>query len=530
MSTGTQNLRHVFDGGWDTDSGPTADVVPDATGRVVVPYLRDAENIFYELDGGPHKIGGATKLNSSALESGAVVRGVYDYWYQGTAGAPTRRRIAHVADKILRDTDDGTFNQTLFSGLSSTAVPHYSTFDDILIMANDSTTDVPRSFDGTTAQSLAGSPPRFSFSVVHQGRQFAAGAYGAPSTLYYSVAYNPEDWAGAGSGSILIEPNDGDMITGLASYKNELWIFKGPNKGSINRLTGTTPSDFTLKPFIKSGLGAAWQNGIFQFKDDLGFWSQYGTVHSLQATSAFGDFNEAALSLPIHGWLRDHLNYNRLRYTGAVNDPLNGYVLFTLSIDASSTNNIILMMDYRRYPQRPVRWASWPAHAAGSLGLFVDTNGIRRVLLGGNDGFVRRTGVPDRSIDSVTSIAAKVTTPHLNYGDPMLMKGITAAAVGLAPKGNYTMGFLWTRDDEAQQSTTVDQGGGDVLGTASANQFTLGTSTLAGARYVDRYIELVEGGEFRSISYQFTQNGLSQDMELHGFSATVKPSAMSTEN
>ena len=530
MSVRTQNLRHQFDGGWATDLGPTVDIVPDQTGRVSIPFLLAAENVFYELDGGPHKIGGTTKVNTDVLESGAVVRGLYDYWYQGTSGSPTRRRVAHVADKILRDTDDGTFNQTLFSGLSSTAVPNYSTFDDILIMANDSTSDVPRSFDGTTAQSLAGSPPRFSFSVTHQGRQFAAGAYGAPSTLYYSAAFNPEDWVGAGSGTIQIEPNDGDMITGLASYKDELWIFKGPNKGSINRLTGATTSTFALKPFIKSGLGAAWQNGIFQFKDDLGFVSQYGTIHSLIATASFGDFNEAALSLPIHTWLRDHLNYNRLRFISAVNDPMNGYVLFTLAIDASTTNNIMLMMDYRRYPQAPVRWASWPAIAAGSANLFVDTNGLRRVLIGGNDGFVRRTGVLDRSLDATTAYTAKVTTPHLNYGDPMLMKNISATAVGLAPKGDFDLTFTWTRDDASAQSVTVDQGGGDVLGPAAANQFTLGTSTLSGSRFVDRYVELTEGGEFRSISYELTQSELSQDMEVHAFSTTIKRSSISTEN
>ena len=530
MTTRSQNLRHRFEGGWATDLGPTVDVVPDESGKVPIPFLTAAENVFYELDGGVHKIGGTAKLNSSALESGAVIRGLYDYWAQGTLGAPVRRRVVHVSDKVLRDADDGNFATTLFSGLSSTAVPNYSTFDDLLIMANDSTTDVPKSFDGTTAQNLAGSPPRFSFSVVHHGRQFAAGNYTSPSTIYYTSAFNPEDWIGAGSGSILIEPNDGDMITGLASFKNELWIFKGPNKGSINRLVGSTPSTFALEPFIKSGLGAAWQNSIFQFKDDLGFVSQYGTVHSLVATSAFGDFNEAALSLPIHGWLREHLNYNRLRFISAANDPLNGYVLFTLAIDSSTNNNIILMMDYRRYPQGPVRWASWPAKQAGALNLFVDTNGLRRILLGGNDGYVRRDNVLDRSIDGTTAYTAKATTPHLNYGDPMLMKNITAAAVGLAPKGNYDLTFTWMRDDASAQSVTLDQGGGDVLGPAAANEFTLGTSQLSGARFVDRYVELVEGGEFRSISYQLTQSGLSEGMEVHSFSATVKAGSMSTEN
>lgn len=530
MATGIRTVRHLFGGGWATDFGPTADVSVDQTGKVLVPFLIDAENVYYELDGGPHKIGGTEKVNSSAVGSGGIITGLYDFWRQGTGGSPTRRRILHVGTTVLRDTDDGVFSTTLFSGLESGRVPNYDTFDDILIIASDSTVDVPKSWDGTTAQNLAGSPPRFSFSTHHKGRQWAAGVYSAPSTLYYTAAYDPEDWAGSGSGSIQIDPNDGDMITAIASFKNELWVFKGPNKGSIHRITGSSPSDFAVVPFVRSGLGACWQNAVFQFKDDLGFVSQYGTIHSLQATAAYGDFNESALSRPIHKWIREHMNYNRLRYIWAVDDPMQGFVLFTMSIDASSQNNAILMMDYRDWPQRPVRWAYWPAYEAGSMNLFVDSNGLRRILLGGNDGFVRRTNISARSIDGSTAIAAKVTTPHLNYGDPMVMKTIYRASVGIAPRGSYNLTFGWTRDDNAQQTQTVAQGGGDVLGPASSDAFTLGTSTLAGAQFVDRYMELEEGGEFRSIQYQVTQSGVNEDLELHSISASIKSGAVSTEN
>lgn len=529
MASRLTNIRHLFGGGWATDFGPSADVSVGADGKVVVPFLVDAENVYFELDGGPHKIGGTERVNSSAVGSGDVITGVYDYWRQGTGGAPTRRRVLHVGTTMLADNDDGNFATTVFSGLADNAVPNYSTFDDLLIVASDASADVPRSWDQTTAQNLAGSPPNFSFSTTHKGRQWAAGVYANPSTLYYSAAFDPEDWVGSGSGSIQIDPNDGDMITGIYSFKNELWVFKGPNKGSIHRVTGSSPSDFAVVPFIR-GIGAAWQNSIFQFKDDLGFVSQYGTVHSLKATASFGDFNEAALSRPINGWIANNLNYSRLRHIQAVNDPLSGFVLITMSIQSSSTNNAILMMDYRDWPNGPVRWALWNAYSAASMALFVDTNGIRRILIGGNDGFVRRTNIVTRSIDGTTGISAKVTTPYLSYGDPMILKTIYTAAIGIAPKGSYTATFGWTRDDNAQQTQTVQQGGGDVLGPATDNQFTLGTSTLAGAQFVDRYMELEEGGEFRSIQYQITQTGNNEDLELHSITAGVKRGAISTEN
>lgn len=526
MATNTQTFRHTFGGGWATDFGPTVDIGPDQSGHLVIPFLLDAENVVFELDGGPHKIGGTTKINSSAVGASGVVTGIYDFWKQGTAGNPLRRRICHEGVKIFSDADDGVFTNQLATGLTSGATPSYNTFDDILIISSDSTVDVPKSWDMTTFQNLAGTPPRFSFSCTHKNRVFAAGVYGNPSTVYYSVNVDPEDWVGAGSGTIQVNPNDGDIITGLASYKDDLWVFKGPNKGSIHRITGSSNTDFALVPFIK-GVGASWHNAIFPFGDDLGFVTQFGTITSVKATASFGDFNEVALSRPINKFLSERLNFNKLKNIWAMNDATLGFVLFCLPIDASSTNNCCILMDYRF---NPVRWAYIPAYALGSLGLFVDSTKTKRIYGGSNNGFVKQLYVPTRAIDGSTSIAAKVTTPYLNYSDPMVMKTISQAAVGISPKGSYNLTFGWTRDGGAQQTQTMSQGGSDVLGSASANQFTLGTSSLAGSQYIDVFMELETGGEFRSIQYQVTNNGLSEDLEVHSISASVKGGAVSTEN
>jgi len=52
----------------------------------------------------------------------------------------------------------------------------------------------------------------------------------------------------------------------------------------------------------------------------------------------------------------DHvLNRNRLRYISAATDQFNGFVLITMSIDANSTNNVCLAMDFRGAPDT-IRW------------------------------------------------------------------------------------------------------------------------------------------------------------------------------
>lgn len=528
MPSKTQILRHFFGGGWATDFSETADVSPDSSGKVVIPFLTEAQDCLYELDGGPHMIGGTTKVNSSAVASGAAVTGVYDYWRQGTAGTPSRRRILHAGTVCLADTDDGTYATTIGSSLTSGAVPSYFTFDDLLIFCNDAqgASDVPRSWDQTTAQNLAGTPPKFAFGCAHKNRAWAAGAVAQPSRLYYSANTDPEDWTGAGSGAIDIDPQDGDGITGLVSHKNDLWVFKGPNKGSIHRITGSTPTGsdgYSRIPFAV-GLGACWHNAIFRFGDDIGFVSQYGSVHSLAATANYGDFFEAALSRPINRWIDDHLNRNRLRYITAAVDAFHGFVLITMSIDASSTNNVCLAMDYRGAPNL-IRWSRIPSYAMGSLGTFVDTSGVRRILGGGNDGYVRRLNVADRSIDGTTALSYRVTTPFMSYGNPFMMKTLSAASVGIVPKGSADITFGWTRDNNAQQTQAISQGGGVLL-----DDFMLDDDYLAGSRYRDRFAELNEGDEFRYVQFDIMQGVLNEDIELHSFSAMITPNAISTEN
>ncbi len=186
-------------------------------------------------------------------------------------------------------------------------------------------------------------------------------------------------------------------------------------------------------------------------------------------------------------------------------------------------------MDYSR---QAVWWSYWPAYNANCVANVVDSqdSGRRRLMIGGRDGFVRRTDIPDRAIDSATAISSKATTPFTNYGAGSLMKTIAHASMGIAPKGNFNATLAWTRDTQTEQTSSVLQGGGDVLAPASANQFTLDTSALAGAAYRDLFMEFEEGGEFRSISYSVRNAGLYEDLEVHSISAAVELGAESTEN
>lgn len=530
MATRRQHFRHLFAGGFATDFGPSADVTPNQAGDVIFPYLIKAQNVFYELDGGPHKIGGTSKLNSTVIESGEQIRGLWDLWFQGTSGSPTQRRVVYAGTKILADNADGTF-VAIKTGLEDDKVPCVTMFQDSAILSSDSNTDTPWTWDGTTFAALGGSAPNFAFSAVHKNHLFAAGVATNPSRLYYSRTLNAGDWTHSSSGSIDIDPEDGDHITAIASHKDNLWVFKGPYKGSIHRITGSsnTGSDSFARTTFVNGIGAVSHNTIFRMRDDLGFMWSGGTIHSLAATAAYGDFNESALSRPIHRYIAENFTLTHLHRAWAATNVNKSIVLFTVPINSETFCNQILMMDYSR---QNVWWALWPDLDANCVANVVDSaSANKRVLMiGGQDGYVRKTDQAARSIDGSTAITAEAVTPYTNYGSSITTKTLAGASVGIAPKGDFDITFGWTRDDNAAQTSTVTQGGGDVLGTASANQFTLDTSALAGALYVDRFMEMEEGGEFRSISYSVYNAGLNEDMEVHSISTDIEIGAQSTEN
>ena len=530
MTAKRQTIRHLFGGGFATDFGPNVATSPGADGTITIPYLLDAENVFFELDGGPHKIGGTTKLNSSVVNSGNEIRGLCDFWRQGTAGSPTQKRVIYSGTAIYADAADGTF-ASIKTGLEDDKVPCFTVFNDKLIMSSDSTTDVPLTYDGTNVTNLGGSPPAFSFSCVHKNHVFAAGVASLPSRLYYSKTLDAADWSDATAGYIDIDPNDGDKITGIASYKDNLWVFKGPYKGSIHRIAGSanTGSDSWSRITFVNKLGAVSHNTIFTFGDDLGFMWSDGSIRSLKATASYGDFNQASLSRPIAQYLKDHLNLTYLHRAWAATHVSKNIVVITLPIDTSTYCNQVLVMDYSR---SPVWWALWPALNANCVASVVDASQSNQpiLMIGGRDGYVRKTGAATRNIDTTTNISAKVTTPFMSYGNSLMMKTLANIGVGIAPKGNYTATIGWSRDSFGLQSLDVTQGGGDVLGPASANVFTLDSSTLGGSSYTDRYVDPVAGDEFRSASFRVTNIGLNEDLELHSISTTIEYGGESLED
>ncbi len=535
MTTRRTALKHIFDGGWSTDLSPRAMVGPDQAGVVRIPYLTRAENIVYELDGGPRKAPGTAKVNSAALESGARINGFYDAWFHGSSGTPVQHRVIAVGEKIKADDADGVFADVI-SGLAGGGIPSFCMLEDLLVIGITGG-DPPQSYDGSTGGNLAGSPPNFTICCTHANRVWGAGDPANPSALYYSPLLDPENTTGEGWGRINVDPSDGDKITAIASYKGELIVFKGPYKGSIHRIAGTAPTGSDAYRRIRwiEGIGAASQNSVFRFNDDLGFVAFDASVHSLKATAAYGDFNEIALSRTIQTFLR-RANFTQMNLVSAASGPDVGFALISLPIDGSTTCNAVVGMDYRFASGngQGMRWFYWPAYEdlceCIADGIDPSDSGKRIFFAGGNDGFVRRLLQNTRTIDTDAGIAMRVSTPYFDYGDPFMKKTGGEAYLQLAPKNNGDIEFGLKRDNQAPQVFDINQSGGDPLGNVPGPNFTLNVSMLADATVREKFIEADQVGEFRQIRFEVANDVIGEDVEVRSFGLAIEPGSWSTEN
>ena len=458
----------AFGGGWASDFGPSFTSMPQ-NGALLIPFLLEADNIYYELDGAPHKVGGSTRLNSTAITEGTQdVHGIFDFWFQGTGGSETQKRVAYAGTRLLKEDVDGTWDE-LNTGLEDSKEPCFNVFSDDVIWSSTSTTDAPRTWNGAEATMplLGGSPPQFAFSVVHKNRIWAAGVPTLSSRLYYSNNLLHEDWTTVdGAGSIDVDPEDGDKISGLRSHRNELLVFKGPNKLTIHRITGSSPTGsdaFARIPFV-TGVSSVNHNGIITIGDDVVFPSPRG-IHSLAATAAFGDYVEAFISRPILSYYQDSLNHSVLNTCWGVNYQTRGSAVYTFAKSGGTAKNVILGYDYRF---QPGRWFS-----LGRINSYVNchslatiqVNKVHRLYAGLTDGFVQRIfDVSDRSLPGSGAYTSRVVTPFLNLGTSAQLKHAKAGWVSMAPKGNYSMTVGWTRDRNAEETATPNQGAGDTLG------------------------------------------------------------------
>ena len=502
---------------WSTDAAATARTLE---------YWTTAENVIYESSKATRKWGGTSRLNSAAISGTPSVMGLFDAWFSGTSGSMTGYPVAHAGTALYKmdrtgAVPDGTWDDITGSlTLTSGAFPTYAMLRDNLVMTTwAATPDAPHVWTGTgNASALGGTPPVGRVCCMHANRMWIANTNANPSRLYYSASLNVADWSSGDTGSFDIDPDDGDRIIGLASHYKRLFIFKGPYRGSIHMIVGTSPTDATdatesfRRQLVVRGLPLASQRSIVPVGNDLWFVTHRG-VHSLANTQNFGDHVLGFLTNDITNYWRDTINGIRLDQAAGAYYTDRNLVVFSLCETGQSNNTGGLIF----HPQLG-NTISRLTRGAASLATFYSTGGKHLLYAGRySNGFVDLEDAAARQLAGAVAYTAKLRTPTLLLAPGDGRFTMREMYLRMRPRGGAVTVNV-TRDTNAAQSLSFTQtAGGSVLDTGVLDAFNLGEVGGFGVP-ARQFIE----GPARAVMVEISQGTVGGDLELLEFGLKVE--------
>lgn len=171
------------------------------------------------------------------------------------------------------------------------------------------------------------------FQEINQNRMFVAGFTLAPSVLRFSEVAAPETYNA--DAYIEVRTNDGDQITAIRTFQNQLMVFK---KDSFHKLIGTDETNFQLVE-LSTEYGCVNNRAIAESQNFLLFLDQEGVVQ-------FNGANFQIISLAIDPIIRRMNVSAAFEQAVALHYVERNQVWFGIPIDGSSVNNITLVYDY----------------------------------------------------------------------------------------------------------------------------------------------------------------------------------------
>ena len=497
MAKATQFTVHPALGGLDISS--------DAT--ILDPnYLVIADNIEY-LEGGQRKKRRGTLQYSASssmagtfanvmVTSSSNVRAIKDYWRYGASLTPVQEYVAVTGASIFRSTGDGSWtavSATSSFGSNSNLSASITIAQDMAVISDGVVQPVAYDSSTTTLRvpTTGSNWPKFSSCTYHLGRLFTAGLSTAPSDVRYFAADNMFDSTGSDTGTLPVERGDGDRVIGISRpFYGSVYVFKGPQQGSVHQISGQTPATFT-RVQVAHGAPLLDPHGLVSTPTDIYWLSEYG-IHSLQTTVKFGNVEQAFLSLPIQRLWRDGLiNRGDLRNSQGFWNPTRnivGWLVTPAGQSGQGGRSWILVYNYALSDPKPGGkkfWSIWKLSGYGAVTCEVMLNpsgiaspfqpthqGEPHLYLGADNGLLYQADW-DTLGDDLLPYAAIVQTPIITKWPapgmtiPETQEKIVHGVVSYFNPAPNDAGVILTAlcDGRTQTDSFALSGtGGDVLG------------------------------------------------------------------
>lgn len=475
--------------------------------------MSDAQNVQV-IYGDLYKRGGSSALNSVAFASAAAVHGLADW--QTAAGQ--RYSIITAGTKIGQMADlGGTYTDITGSVTITSGQNNQSTFaslNNILVRCGGTTPDAPIKWSGTgNAAALGGSPPSGSLCVTANNFMFISGVAALPSRVYWSNVVDAETWTSTNFADF--RASDGDRVTALAEYNQNLIIFKRRSIGQLFTTSTSVSGSATLAPLnqIPASIGCVGSQCVDHLPDGrLVFLGTDGHVYIFDGTASIQDISDAPPPTSNIQPIFDALPAGRLPFASVRVYPSKNQIWISVSTGSSSTNSTIYVYDYKL----GCWMGSFTNIAANVMTTSIDTRTVPMhpiVILTGN--YAGVTYEQDRGTTN-----AEVATGYIDaYATVSVLFDSTAAnfiprsAViffDTSPSGNvdFNYGFNDFTSVNKTMSYSQQAAGGKL------DQFVLDVSVLGGAAITRKVVPLQSNARAYSMQANF-RNKLSDSLAVH---------------
>lgn len=259
--------------------------------------------------------------------------------------------------------------------------------------------------------------PIAKYVVRFQDRLIYAGISGQPSMLLISghVPNHEKFDLSFGGNYLLLEPDSGDDITGLATYKDRIIVFK---QHSIWQVTlgmeaiGNFWVTIPTPQLITAAYGAISPRSIVFVENDLFFLSERG-VHTLgyQFGFSFDQLRANEVSGKIRPYMKDMAIAKKKVATATYYD-----FKYIISFPGSGET---MCYDVLRKA-----WMGPWSFDCNIITTYIDTDGLTHLLMGRNSGPTIDRIASEYSDDAGTAIQTILSTRKEDFGDWSLFKTI----------------------------------------------------------------------------------------------------------
>ena len=457
--------------------GLTVNIDSLTQGTTMPGTARVLQNFEPSLEGGYRRLTGFSKFDTDTVNTGNTnpITGLKVY---NSGVLAVRKTTAGTDNAVYFSTGSGwtRVNTTLRAGSpTKSRFIAYSITTPVAILVDG--VNYAWKWDGSTETTLngAGAPTDPKFAALFRNRLVLSG-YGNGSKLTFSAPNDDTTYSGSGA----IEINVGDVVTGLALFREQLIVFC---RNSIRKVTGTTDADFAVVNVSKS-IGCISQDAIQEIGGDLIYLALDG-IRSYAATERNDDVELGILSQAIQPLVQVVLGQglNSNSFSSCSIRKKNQYRVFVYD---SGLDDIDMVGFLGRFQDNPTtaygqyEWATLkgiPAYCADS-----EYTSTQEIAVFGHDsnGFVYRLESGNTFGDD--NIVAVYRTPDLTFDDATLRKVFYKLDLFTQVEGNFSTtinlyldkentGIIQPASFSAAQSGSLSVYGTAVYGVDTYGQF-----------------------------------------------------------